>query len=82
MPMFRLHIRDQNELVPDLEGVELPNLDEAIAEAVAGLRSIAAECLTATRRFTLKSIVISDHEDTIVAEVTAADALAPLLTAD
>ncbi|MFN7090293.1 MAG: DUF6894 family protein [Allorhizobium sp.] len=79
---FRLHIKDQNELVPDLEGVELPNLDEAIEEAVAGLRSIAAECLTASRRFTLKSIVISDDEDTVLAEVTTVDALAPLLAAD
>ncbi|WP_404820891.1 DUF6894 family protein [Pseudorhizobium pelagicum] len=35
MPTYRLHIRDQNELVADLEGVELPNLDEAIEEAVA-----------------------------------------------
>ncbi|MFN7023419.1 MAG: DUF6894 family protein [Pseudorhizobium sp.] len=77
-----MHIRDQNELVADLEGVELSNLDDAIEEAVAGLRSIAAECLTASRRFTLKSIVISDDGDTVMAEVTTADALAPILAAD
>lgn len=49
--MFRMHVKEQDELVADLEGVVLPDLDEAIEEAIVGLRSIAADCLTASRRF-------------------------------
>jgi hypothetical protein len=82
VPVFRFHIREQNELVSDLEGDELPSLEKAVEEAIAGLRSLAADCLVAGREFTLKSIVISDEEGTVLKEVTAAEALAPLISTD
>lgn len=81
VPTFRMHVREQHDLVVDLEGVELENLHQAIEEATIGLRAMAADCLTAGHRFTVKSVVISNDAGAALVEVTAAEALAPVLSA-
>lgn len=40
MPIFHLHIRLGDALIPDLEGIDLPDLAAARAEAVRGARAI------------------------------------------
>jgi hypothetical protein len=47
--MFLMHIIEPSNMVDDLEGAELQSLHHAIEEAIASLRSIAADCLTAGR---------------------------------
>lgn len=80
MPMFLMHDKERSNMVDDLEGAELPSLDHSIEEAIASLRSIATDCLTAGRPFTLESIVIIDVGGTTQVNVTVAEALGPVLS--
>jgi hypothetical protein len=49
MPRFFFHDRTDGALTEDVEGVELPDLDAARAEAVAAVRQLAAEDLQQAR---------------------------------
>ena len=61
MPRYFLHIRDGDELIPDEEGTELPDLDAAKAEAIAGARDILAEKLRSGERLDGEVIEIADE---------------------
>ncbi len=43
MPRFYFHIRDGDTLIEDHDGSDLPDLEAARSEALAGARSILAE---------------------------------------
>lgn len=43
MPLFYFHIRDGDTLIEDLEGIDLPGLEDARFEALQGARTILAE---------------------------------------
>jgi hypothetical protein len=43
MPRFYIHVRNRLGLVPDEEGIELPDLESARAEAVRSIRSIIGD---------------------------------------
>jgi hypothetical protein len=43
MPRFHLNIRQRGDVVEDIEGIELPNLDAAVENAMAAAREMIAE---------------------------------------
>jgi hypothetical protein len=43
MPLYYLHIRHRNELEEDPDGMELPDIDAAMAEALKVARELTAE---------------------------------------
>ncbi|GEO19294.1 hypothetical protein MAE02_69900 [Microvirga aerophila] len=43
MPLYYLHIRNRNELEVDPDGMELPDIDAAMAEALKVARELTAE---------------------------------------
>ena len=45
MPKYFFHIRDQNHLVPDEEGMEFPDFAAAQAEARNSARDLLAQCV-------------------------------------
>ncbi len=45
MPRYYRHIRQDERLIKDLEGIELPDLDAARGEAVNGVRDCLAEAI-------------------------------------
>ena len=40
MPRFHFHVHDHSGITQDADGLELPDLDAARAEAIKGVRSI------------------------------------------
>ncbi|MCB5176587.1 MULTISPECIES: DUF6894 family protein [Microvirga] len=45
MPRYYRHIRQGDQLIEDPDGIELPDLARARAEALAGIRDILAEAI-------------------------------------
>jgi hypothetical protein len=45
MPRFYFHIRDGRKLIPDEEGLGLPNFSTAKREAVRSARELLAEAI-------------------------------------
>jgi hypothetical protein len=69
VPRFYLHIRSQDELIPDPEGTELPEIAAAVQEAVKGARSLlSADVLEGMLRLDA-SIEIHDSEDRHLATI-------------
>lgn len=75
MPRYFLHIRDEDGLTPDEEGAELPDLDAAKAEAIAGARDILAEKLRAGEVLSGAVIEIADETGQVLAVVRFRDAI-------
>jgi hypothetical protein len=75
MPVFFLHILSGDELTPDEEGMEFPDLPAAREEAIRGARGLmAAEVETGCLRLD-QSILIDDADGNRVAEVAFGEAL-------
>ena len=47
MPRFHLNIRQRGDVVEDIEGIELPDLDAAVENAMAAAREMIAEGIKA-----------------------------------
>lgn len=72
---YHFHIRDGDVLIEDSEGSELPSLDAAHAEAIAGARSILAEKLKAGEVLDGQRFEIVDGSGTLRAVVPLKDAI-------
>jgi hypothetical protein len=62
MPIFHLHIRTADALIRDTEGVTLPDLAAAEAEAVRGARSMMSAEVLGGRLDLNQSIEVHDGE--------------------
>ena len=77
MPTFFFHLRDGGELIEDPDGSDLPDLDAARAEAIAGAREAVAEGVRAGKPVLGRSVEIADGAGRVLATVTARDVLGP-----
>lgn len=75
MPHYYLHIRDGDEQIEDPEGSDLPNLDAARAEALAGARTILAEKVKAGELINGQRFEITDEAGTVLAVLPLKSAL-------
>ena len=66
MPKFHFNIRDHRGLIPDIEGMELPDIAAARQEAEEGAREILAEALRYHEEIDGKRIeIVSETGDVI-----------------
>jgi hypothetical protein len=74
MPRFFFHVHDQH-VSQDDEGLDLPDADAALAEAVKGARSLAAEQVLNGRLNLGHRICIADETGAPLATVSFGDAV-------
>jgi Domain of unknown function (DUF6894) len=74
MPHYFFHLRNPNEAV-DEEGLDLPDEQAALKEAVAAARELLAEAIRAGRDLGTERIVIADATGREVATVNIKDVL-------
>lgn len=75
MPRFYLHVHDTHDAI-DEEGMELPHLDDACAEAINGLRGVIAGQVRDGRLATHTHVSITDAAGQRLRVVTFIDAVA------
>jgi hypothetical protein len=80
MPQYFLHLRHVATDIPDGEGAELRDVDEARAEAELAISELAAENIRERREFDLLGIRICDPDGNLFAEVSSRDVLASLIS--
>jgi len=71
MPRYFLNIRDQDTLIVDPDGDELPNLEEARDLALEIIRDILGrpETYGSARRWSLRSFEITDEAGNVLATI-------------
>jgi hypothetical protein len=69
MPRFFMHVREADELIEDLDGSDLPDLEAARAEATAAAREIAAEHLKTCKALGARRFEIWDDAGRMLATV-------------
>jgi len=62
MGRFYFHLQADDQIVPDDEGVDLPNLSAAEHEAILAVRELLAEAIKNGRPEVPKAFVIADEE--------------------
>ena len=62
MRRFYFHLRAGDELVPDEEGIDLPDLSAARREAIAAARELLAEAIKDGKPNVPEAFVIADEE--------------------
>jgi uncharacterized protein DUF6894 len=72
MPLFFFHLRKDGQLSEDEEGLDLPNLDAARAEADASAREMLADSIKGSHGGAPDAIVVCDAKGTQVYEVALA----------
>jgi hypothetical protein len=75
MPKFHFNIRDDQGLIPDEEGMELPDLAAARTEASEGAREILADALRFHREVDGKRIEIADERGEVIETLKVRDLL-------
>ncbi|GAA0571087.1 hypothetical protein GCM10009416_07110 [Craurococcus roseus] len=75
MPTFYFHVRDGDRLIEDPEGVDLPDLDAARAEAATAARQIRADALKTDRAVAGRRFEITDQAGRVLATVAIKDVL-------
>jgi hypothetical protein len=75
MPKFYFHIRDDAGLIPDEEGMELPDIDAARKEAETGAREILADALRAHKEVDGKRIEIANQSGEVLDSFKVRDLL-------
>jgi hypothetical protein len=75
MAHFYLHLRDGDHLIPDEEGVELPNLLAAEHEARLCVRELLADAIKTGRPRVPDSLVIADETGQELSSLEFADVL-------
>jgi hypothetical protein len=78
MARFYFHIEDKCELICDEEGLELPNLDAAIAEARLSARDFAAECIRAGIPVDGRKIRVLDAQGRTLFQYAVKDVIAEI----
>ena len=61
MPIFFIHARRGGEIVRDLEGQELPDLEAAQEAALQSVRELFVEEIKHEMRLPLEGMIISDE---------------------
>jgi hypothetical protein len=75
LPTFYFHVRDDLD-TPDHEGVELPDLETAVARARDGARALMCETMSIRGRIVLHhAIDVEDSTGEVLAKVRFADAV-------
>jgi hypothetical protein len=64
MPRYFFHQVTQAELIHDLEGTELPDLEHARREAIRDARHLMAEAIRAGQDISSRSIQVCDEAGT------------------
>lgn len=75
MSRYFLNIRDGSDLIEDLEGSILPDIDAACREAMAAARDILAEKVRTGKVVNGQFFEITDETGTVQARVPFKDAL-------
>ena len=60
MPRYYFHIRNADDLLPDEEGTDLPDLNAARELALASARDLLGDAIKAGKEIVPESIVIAD----------------------
>jgi hypothetical protein len=69
MPTYFFHIRDGWGLIPDEEGMDLPDLYQAQAEGYASARDLASADPCAVHNFAAWAVEIADEEGTLLSQI-------------
>jgi hypothetical protein len=77
MPHFFFHVRDRDDLTKDVEGVDLPDLEAARAEARASARDMLAERIDSDGTLGNQQFEICDDAGQLLATVPFGDAIEP-----
>jgi hypothetical protein len=75
MPRFYFHFAIDSRLIIDDEGIELPSLDSARAEAVYSARQVASEAVKHGANLNFDAIVVVDDGGNEIMRVSAAQVL-------
>jgi hypothetical protein len=75
MARFYFHLRAGDELVPDEEGIDLPDFSAAQREAIEAARELLAEAIKEGRAEVPEAFVIADEEGRELAIVPLATVL-------
>ncbi len=81
MPVYFFHVKHDDGLDEDLEGMSFDGPEDAMASAADMLRDAIADELRAARQIDITAIEITDHTGTVVANVTVDDAVVSQLDA-
>jgi hypothetical protein len=80
MPRFYRHIRQNDQLIHDTDGIELADLDAARADALEGIRDILAEAIKRGNDVPLDdAIVITNKAGRELMTIPFIEALPPRL---
>jgi hypothetical protein len=74
MPRFYLHVHDTLDAIDD-EGIDLPHLNDACAEAISGLRCVIAGQVRDGRLVAHTHVSITDEAGERLAVVNLSDAV-------
>jgi len=77
MPRFFFHLREGDELVEDLEGQELSDVDTSHSEAVSGAREIVSERIKAGKAIDKHEIQLCDESGAVLEQVPFLSVLKP-----
>jgi hypothetical protein len=69
MRRFYFHLQTDDQIVPDDQGVDLPNLSGAEHEAILAARELLAEAIKSGKPEVPKAFVIADEEGRALAIV-------------
>ena len=69
MPLYYFHIRSSAGLIRDPEGIELPDLDAALAEAKRSARELLADLLKEDAVLDGQTFEISDADGLVLARL-------------
>jgi len=61
MGRFYFHLKQNNELLPDEEGIELPSVEAARTEALKTVRELVSQAITAGKPNVPEALVIADE---------------------
>jgi hypothetical protein len=79
MPMFYFHQREDDQLIRDPDGSDLPDLETAVVEATWGARSIIGEYIKWGENVPAASLEITDAKDNVLQVVTFWEVLEALI---
>jgi hypothetical protein len=75
MPRYFFHIDDEHELIRDLEGSDLPDLDAVRREATESARQIMSQAVLIGRPANGRKFVITNEEGYVLLEFPFKEAI-------
>jgi len=78
MPRYYRHIRHDGQVIQDPEGIDLPDLEAARAEAIQGIRDILAEAVkSGADDMVDDALVLTDEAGRVLTIIPFIEALPP-----